>query len=49
MDPSVLTFYKSPYPKIRLGKKYFTSIPELNTDVIPGKLDMKMFQFLRFI
>lgn len=24
-----------------LHKKYFTSIPELNTDVIPGKLDMK--------
>jgi hypothetical protein len=24
-----------------LHKKYFTSVPELNTDVIPGKLDMK--------
>ena len=24
-----------------LHKKYFTGIPELNTDLIPGKLDMK--------
>lgn len=24
-----------------LHKKYFTNIPELNTDLIPGKLDMK--------
>lgn len=39
MDPSVLTVYKSPYPKIRLGKDYdggyiMVDIPNIKYDIL---------------